>query len=146
MRFEPILILVILALPVCSAAGDSYLSVSDMTMVLNGPDAVFQVNYSLDALARIYVLALGCGFIEPDLVSLLDGYGDVAMVSANPSSASLLVKNAGDLVDGYSLFNSMPIKVRVARFTVVYPGGLSRTFYNLNATPNVFCEAKNVSV
>ena len=138
------LILIFLAanLLVSGASGDVYLKVNDITMSLINGDALFELNYTLDSFAKLYVLALGCGNIEPDLVSIFRSYDDVLTVKANPDSAALLVKGAGKNNSGYYLFDSKPLGVKVSKFTVVYPGGLSRIFHNVTSTPNVFSGAK----
>lgn len=122
-------------------SGEAYLEVSEVSMALRGEDAMFQLNYTLDAFSRLYVLTLGCRYLEQDLLSLFKSYSNVSMLRADPYTASLLVKGAGRNNSGYYLFDSMPLGAKVARFTVVYPGGLDRTFYNVSSTPNVFCEA-----
>jgi len=38
---------------------------------------------------KLYVLALGCSYIEPDLTSLFKSYDDVKIVKASPDSAVL---------------------------------------------------------
>lgn len=123
-------------------AGDVYFEVNDITMTLIGGDALFELNYTLDSFAKLYVLALGAGYIEPDLISLLKSYDDVTTVRVDPNSAALLVKGAGKNNSGYYLFDSRPLGARVSKFTVVYPNGLSRTFHNVTSTPNVFYAIK----
>ncbi|HWQ20574.1 MAG TPA: hypothetical protein VN455_12400 [Methanotrichaceae archaeon] len=122
---------------------EEYISVNDITMSLDKGDALFQLNYTLDILPRIYVLTLGCKFLEPDLTSLLNDYGKVRIMAAGPYRAALLVTGMGENNSGYYLFESRPLGFRVAKLTVVYPEGIPRTFYNVSATPNVFCEAES---
>ncbi len=138
------LILAILAIImlVSCVPGAVYFEVNDITMTLTGGDAVFELNYTLDSFAKLYVLALGAGYIEPDLESLFKSYSDVKTIRADPNSAVLKVKDAGKNSSGYYLFDSRPLGSRVAKFTVVYPGGLSRSFYNVTSTPNVFYAIK----
>ena len=136
MRLD-LMILAVIALVSC-VAGEVYFEVNDITMSPIGEDALFELNYTLDSFAKLYVLALGAGYIEPDLVSLFKSYEDVKTVRADTNSAALLVKGAGKNNSGYYLFDSHPLGVRVAKFTVVYPSGLSRTFQNVTSTPNVF--------
>jgi len=131
-----------------SAAGD-YLYVKDITMRLEEGNATFELNYTLDSFTNLYVLALGCKYIEHDLISLLGNYSQVRVVRAGPQRASLLAVGAGKYNSGYYLFDSRPLgsssKARqdtVPQFTVVYPGGRARSFYNVTSTQNVFCEAK----
>jgi hypothetical protein len=132
-----LIILAVIALVSC-VAGERYFEVNDITMSPIGGDALFELNYTMDSFAKLYVLALGAGYIEPDLVSLFKSYEDVKTVRANINSAALLVKGAGKNDSGYYLFDSHPLGVTVAKFTVVYPSGLSRTFHNVTSTPNVF--------
>jgi hypothetical protein len=140
MRFA-LVIMATVAMVAC-AAGEVYFEVNDITMSMTDGDALFELNYTLDSFAKLYVLALGCGYIEPDLISLFKSYDDVKTVRANPDRAALLVRGAGKNNSGYYLFDSRPLGVRVARFTVLYPGGLSRTYHNVTSTPNVFYGTK----
>jgi hypothetical protein len=133
-----ILAILAIVMLVSCVPGEVYFEVNDITMTLTGGDALFELNYTLDSFAKLYVLALGAGYIEPDLESFLKSYGDAKTIRADPYSAVLLVKGAGKNTSGYYLFDSRSLGGRVAKFTVVYPGGLSRTFYNVNSTPNVF--------
>ena len=136
MRFALFMVAAI-ALIACGT-GEIYFDVTDISMHLIDGDAIFEVNYTLDSFAKLYVLALGCSYIEPDLISLFQSYNDVKTIRANPDSAALLVRGAGKNISGYYLFDSRPLGVRVAKFTVLYPGGLFRTYHNVTSTPNVF--------
>jgi hypothetical protein len=140
MHFE--LIIMAMIVLVAGAAGEVYFEVNEITMSMIDEDALFELNYTLDSFAKLYVLALGCGYIEPDLISLFKSYDDVKTVRANPDRAALLVRGAGKNNSGYYLFDSRPLGVRVAKFTVLYPGGLFRTYHNVTSTPNVFYGTK----
>jgi hypothetical protein len=152
MRFI-ILVLTILVLSTfadCSEDGEMYLHVTEVTMRLEGENATFDLNYTLDTFARIYIMALGCRYLEPELISFLGGYSDVKLVRADIDGAALHVKGAGKYNSGYYLFDSTPfgsrdapLKEPIHSFSVVYPGGRVRTFYNVTATQNVFSEAKD---
>jgi hypothetical protein len=132
----------------CSAAGSEYLYITDVTMRLEGDNATFELNYTLDTFTRIYVMALGCRYLEPELISFLGGYSDVKLIKADTDGAALLVVGAGKYNSGYYIFDSMPfgskdkpLKEGIARFSVVYPEGRVRTFYNVTATQSVFSQA-----
>jgi len=134
------------------AAGADYLYIKDVTMHLNEGDATFEVNYTLETFTKLYVLALGCRYIEPDLLSIFRNYSSVKVIRAGPDGASLLASGAGKYNGGYYLFDSRPfgpgdkqLAERIDRFTVVYPEGRARTFFNVTSTQNVFCQAKNAS-
>lgn len=141
-------VLILSNIATCSAAQSEYLNVKEVTMHLEGENATFELNYTLDSFTRIYVMALGCRYLEPELISFLAGYGDVRLIGADIDGATLQVVGAGKYNSGYYLFDSMPfgskdrpLKEGIARFSVVYPGGRVRTFYNVTATQNVFSQA-----
>jgi hypothetical protein len=136
------LLLIIFSMTIPVKATDAYFVVDDITMTLTGADAIFVLNYTLDSFAKLYVLALGAAYIEQDLKSILKSYQDVTTVRVDMNSAEMLVKNAGKNSSGYYLFDSRPMGSSVAKFTVVYPSGLTRTFRNVTSTPNVFYAIK----
>ncbi len=136
------------ALSTGSAAGSEYLDIKDVTMHLDGDNATFELNYTLDTFTRFYVTALGCRYLEKELTSFLGGYSDVVLEKADIDGACLQVVGAGKYNSGYYLFDSTPfgskekpLKESIAQFSVVYPGGRVRTFYNVTATQNVFSQA-----
>lgn len=137
---------------VCCGSGEEYIYIKDVTMRLNGENATFELNYSLDTFTRLYVLALGCKYLEPELLSFLGNYHKVKLLKADINSAALQVNDAGKYNGGYYLFDSRPLGSRikpinggVAKFTVVYPEGRVRTFYNVTCTQNVFCRASTLN-
>ena len=131
-----------------SAAGSEYLNIKEVTMHLEAGNATFELNYTLDTFTRFYLTALGCRYLEPELIYFLGGYSDVKLIKADIDGAALRVVGAGKYNSGYYLFDSMPfgskdrpLKEGIARFSVVYPGGRVRTFYNVTSTQNVFSQA-----
>ena len=135
-----------MALSICASASGEYIQVKDVTMHLDKDRAVFEINYTLDTFTRLYVLALGCRHLEPDLVSFLGGYNDVKLIKADENQAALQVDGAGRSLDNCYLYSSRPfgtkdkpLKKVVEKLLVVYPEGKIDTFYNVNSTQNVFC-------
>lgn len=143
-----------------SAAGD-YIYVKEITMHLGESNATFDLNYSLEAFARLYVLALGCRYLEPDLLSLFRGCRGVKLLKADTDCAAIQVTAAGKYVKGCYVFEpnppdardivdtkdavvtgDAPLKVIVPRFTVIYPEGRARTFYNVSSVESVLWEAE----
>jgi hypothetical protein len=129
---------------VSNGAGNEYIYIKDVTMHLKGDNATFELNYTLETFTRFYVLALGCKYLERELLSFLGNYGDVRLIKADMNSASLLVCGAGKYDRGYYLFDSrplgtknQPLKESIDRFSVVYPQGRTRTFYNVTSTQSV---------
>jgi hypothetical protein len=140
--------LILSVLSICSAAGSEYLDVKEVTMRLDGGNATFELNYTLDTFTRFYVSALGCRYLQPELISFLGGYRDVMLIKADTEGATLRVMGAGKYNSGYYLFDSVPfaskdnpLKKSIAKFSVVYPSGRVRTFYNVTSTQNVFSQA-----
>lgn len=136
---------------ICEASGGEYIYIKDVTMRLNEGNATFEINYSLEMFTRLYVLALGCRFIEPDLQSILGNFSSVKVIRASPDGATLHVTGAGKYNGGYYLFDSRPLgsedkplKEKISKFTVVYPEGRERTFFNVTSTQNVFCESRRI--
>lgn len=141
-------ILAIATMIVCISADGECIYMKDVTMHLNGDDATFELNYSLDTFTRFYVLALGCRYLEPELLSFLSGYRNVRLMKADTDGAALQVNGAGRYNGSYYLFDShpfgtknSPLKKGIAKFSVVYPEGRTRTFYNVTSTQSVFCPA-----
>jgi hypothetical protein len=150
MRYVPgVLAFLALSVFAVGVAQGDYIYVKDVTMHLSEGNATFKINYSLEALTRFYVLALGCSFIEPDLLSLFGNYSDARLLKADADGASIQVIGAGKYNNGYYLFESMPLgtkneplKEGISRFTVVYPSGRARTFYNVTSTQSVFYDSR----
>jgi hypothetical protein len=132
----------LLALTICPVLCENYLYVKDIDMHLKEDgNAVFKMNYTLEFFTKFYVLAMGCKYIEPGLISLLSDFGNVTTISADPDSATLVAWGAGKYNSGYYLYESRPLGAKIARLTVIYPEGSLKTFYNTTSTPNVFCMA-----
>jgi hypothetical protein len=140
-----VLFLAIMALFVCDSAGREYIYIKDVTMHLDKDNATFELNYTLETFTRFYVMALGCRYLEMELLSFLGNYSDVKLLKADMNSAALQVNGAGKYKDGYYLFDARPLgseneplKESISKLSVVYPHGGIRTFYNVTSTQSVF--------
>jgi len=136
-----LLMIFILAAPALAERGREYIQVREVTMSLEDGDAVFDVKFGLDPLARLYVLALGTKHIEPELIDLFYDFGNVTVTRTEPHRAVLVSRGAGELKSGYYLYDSRLLRHEVPKLTVIYPERLTRTFYQVSATPSVFSEA-----
>jgi hypothetical protein len=141
--------LAVMTIFVTSGARGECIYIKDVTMHLDEDDATFDLNYSMDTFTRFYVLALGCRYLEPELLSFLGGYKDVKLIKADMNGAALKVNGAGKNIGSYYLFDSQsfgskenPLKKSIAKFSVMYPEGRTRTFYNVTSTQSVFCPTK----
>jgi len=65
----------------------------------------------------------------------------VTVRRTEPQRAVLVSKGAGELKSGYYLYDSKSLSHQIPKLTIVYPERLSRTFYEVSATPSVFSEA-----
>ncbi len=120
--------------------------IKDVTMHLDGDNATFELNYTLDTFTRFYVLALGCRYLEPELLSFLGGYKDVKLIKADTNGAALQVNGAGKHIDRYCVYEPRPfgtkdnpLKSGVSKLSVVYPEGETKTFHNVTSTQSVLC-------
>jgi hypothetical protein len=136
-----LLVTSVLATPSSADRGREYIKVQEVTMSLLDGDAVFDVSFDLDPFAKLYVLALGTKYIEPELISLFSDFDNVTVTKTEPHRAVLVSKGAGEFRSGYYLYDSRHLSHQVPKLTVVYPERLSRTFYDVSATPSVFSEA-----
>jgi hypothetical protein len=132
------------------ADGSSYIYVKDITMRLENENATFELNYTLEAFTRLYVLVLGCRYIEPDLLSLLGKDAVAKLVRVGPDSAAVEISGAGEKKYGYNnsqyyVFKPRKLSTTTEYFKVIYPGGVFRTYNNLSETPAVFCNAEPIS-
>ncbi len=110
-------------------------------MTLEEGDAAFDVKFDLDPFARLYVLALGTKHIEPELIDLFSEFGNLTVMRTEPHRAVIVSNGAGELKSGYYLYDSRLLRHEIPKLTVIYPERISRTFYQVSATPSVFSEA-----
>jgi hypothetical protein len=136
-----ILVIFVLASPSLAEQGREYIRVQEVTMSLEDGDAVFDVEFGLAPFARLYVLALGTKYVEPELVDLFSDFGNVTVRRTEPHRVVLVSKGAGEFRSGYYLYDSRELSHQVPKLTIVYPERLSRTFYEVSTTPSVFSEA-----
>jgi len=128
-----------------SAEQPRYIHVNSITMTLEGPDATFNIEYKLDIIAKVYVMFLGTGSIEPAIRDLFNDFNNVQIISVREDNAVVKVRNVSyqDPEQGGNMFfhNSHSLGTTVDTFILVFPSGLERTFSNVSTTPNTFFEA-----
>jgi hypothetical protein len=142
----------LLSVAICGGQAGDYIYVKEITMHMGEGNATFDLNYSLEMFAKLYVLALGYRYLEPDLLSIFRGCGGLKLLRADTNCASVEVTKAGKYVDGRYLFEPLsrntkdvPLKSGIPRFTVVYPEGQACTFYNVTSVQRIFREAEAFS-
>ncbi|MCD4842848.1 MAG: hypothetical protein K8R08_12755 [Methanosarcinales archaeon] len=128
-----------------SAEQPRYIHVNSITMTLEGPDATFNIEYDLDIIARVYVMFLGTGSIEPAIYDIFSDFNDIQVLSVREDNAVVKVRNVSyhDPEQGGNIFfhDSHNLGITVDTFILVFPSGVERTFSNVSTTQNTFFEA-----
>jgi hypothetical protein len=128
-----------------SAEPPRYMEVKFITMTLEGPDATFNIEYKLDIIAKMYVLFLGTGGMEPAIHDLFNDFDNIQVLSVREDNAVVKVMNVSyyDPEHGGNIFfhDSHKLGTTVDTFKLVFPSGAERIFYNVSNTPNTFFEA-----
>jgi len=128
-----------------SADPPRYLHVESITMTLEGPDATFDIEYELNMIARMYVLFLGTGSIEPAIYDIFNDFDNVEVQSVREDNAVVKVRNVSyhDPEQGGNMFfhDSHNLGTNVGTFKLLFPSGVERIFYDVSATPNTFFKA-----
>jgi hypothetical protein len=127
-----------------SAEPPRYLQVKSITMTLEGPDAIFNIEFELDVIAKLYVFFLGTGSIEPAIHDLFNDFDNIQVLSVRENYAVVKGRNVSyhdPEQEGNMLFHdSHNLGTMVDTFILVFPSGVERTFYNVSITPNTFFE------
>ena len=135
---------IFLTVGTASAEPPRYLEVKSITMTLEGQDATFNIKYKLDAIAKVYVLLLGTGSIEPAIYGLFDDFDNIQILSVREDNAVVKVRNVSyqDPEQGGNILfhDSHNLGTTVEAFTIVFPSGAERTFSDVSTTPNTFFE------
>lgn len=138
---------IFLTVSTASAEQPRYLQVKSITMTLEGPDATFNIEYELDIIAKVYVLFLGTGSIEPTIYGLFDDFDNIQVLSVREDNAVVKVMNVSyqDPEQGGNMFfhDSHNLGTTVDTFILVFPSGVKRTFSDVSTTPNTFFKYEN---
>ena len=136
-----ILILIILvALATAPVASAGCLQVTKTTMQFNGTDAVFILDYKLDFLVKIYVLAFGSANIAPEIEARFTSFDDVSVRKIGCEQATVVVKNVSHYSNEYYFHNSHDFGMTIEKLVVELPDGYSRTYLHTNKTPDIYYE------
>ena len=149
LTMKRIIIMLLLALIATSlisfgpASADSprYLHITEMTMEPQGPHASFTVEYELDFIARLYVLFLGSGNIEPAINDMFYDFDEIKIISIKENHAKVLAYNVGyqdDDIGGVYFYDSYMLGATVDTFIVFPDSENPERLYNVALTPNVF--------
>ena len=124
-----------------SAETPRYLHITEMTMEPEGSDATFTVNYELDIIARLYVLFMGSGSIEPAINDLFYDFDNTQVISIKENQAQVKVYGVGyqdDAISGVYFYDSHILGTTVDTFILFPDSANPERLYNVASTPNVF--------
>ena len=141
-QMRPLTILLALSifsmLLAASPASAGCVHVTRITMQFQGADAVFTVDYDLEFLAKVYVLAFGGTKIVPEIEEQFRSFDDVTIGRLDYEQASVTVKDVSHYNNGHYFHNSHDFGVVIEKLVVKPPDGSPRTYLCVNKTPNIF--------
>ncbi len=133
-------LIILVALATTPVASADCLQVTKTTMQFNGTDAVFILDYELDFLVRIYVLALGSANIEPDIEAKFASFDEVSVRKIGCEQATIDVKNVSHYSNGYYFHDSHDFGMTLEELVVKLPDEYLRTYLHTNRTPDIYYE------
>lgn len=134
------ILLVLSLLLTMPAASAGYMHVTQTLMEFDGADAVFTVDYEIELLAKIYIMAFGSTKIVPEIEAQFASFDedDVTIERLDYEQAVVIVKNVSYYDDGYYFHNSHDFGITLNKLVVDPPDRLPRTHLNTNITPSLF--------
>lgn len=129
-----------------SAETPRYLEITEMTMEPQGPHISFNVEYKLDPFAKVYVLFMGSGNIEPAIKDMFYDFKEIEIISIKENHARVLAYNVGyqdDDIKDVFFYDSYMLGATVGNLIVFPDSKNPERLYNVASTPNVFMRAAN---
>jgi hypothetical protein len=133
------MLLLLLTLPAASAG---CINVTKMLMEFNCTDGVFTVDYDIEILPKIYIMAFGGANIVPEVEAQFASFDkdDVRIKRLDYERAVVVVKNVSFYNKGYYFHNPHNFGMNISKLVVDPPDRLSRTYLNTNSTQSLFYE------
>jgi len=134
------LLLVLTLLLTMPAASAGYMHVTQTRMEFGGADATFTVDYEIELLAMIYIMAFGSAKIVPEIEAQFASFDedDVTIKRLDYEQAVVSVKNVSYYDEGYYFHNSHDFGITMEKLVVAPPEGSPRVYRNTNITPSIF--------
>ncbi len=134
-----ILLILSLLLTVPIVAADC-VHVTQTTMEFRGADAVFTLDYDIELLAKIYIMAFGSAKIVPEIEAEFASFDkdDVTIARLDYNQAVVIVKNVSHYDDEYYFHNSHEFGITIEKLVVNPPDGPPRVYRTTTSTPNLF--------
>jgi len=103
-------------------------------------DAVFTLDYDLDFLVKIYVMAFGSAKIVPEIEAQFASFDtyDVTIVRLDYERAVVVVKNVSYYSKEYYFHDPHEFGIAINKLVVDPPDSPPRTYLNVNSTPSIF--------
>ncbi len=140
MKQRILLLLVLTLLLTMPAASAGYMHVTQTRMEFGGADATFTVDYEIELLAMIYIMAFGSAKIVPEIEAQFASFDedDVTIERLDYEQAVVSVKNVSYYDEGYYFHNSHDFGITMEKLVVDPPDGSPRVYWNANITPSIF--------
>ncbi len=134
------ILLVLTLLLTIPAASAGYMHVTQTRMEFEGTNAAFTLDYDIEFLAKIYVMAFGSTKIMPEIEAQFASFdeADVTIERLDYEQAVVIVKNVSHYDDGYYFHNAHDFGITMEKLVVDLPDGPSRVYWNTNSTPSIF--------
>ena len=134
------ILLVLTLLLTMPAASAGCVQVTRTLMEFQGADAAFTLDYELNFLAKVYVMAFGSAKIVPEVEARFASFDeeDVTIERLDYEQAVVVVKNVSHYDDGYYFHNSHDFGITMEKLVVDPPDGSPRVYWNTNSTPSLF--------
>ncbi len=142
MKQRILILLVLTLLLTMPAASAGCVQVTRTLMEFQGADAVFTLDYELDFLAKIYVMAFGSAKIVPEIEAQFAPFDEnnVTIERLDCEQAVVVVKNVSYYNKGYYFHNPHEFGITVEKLVVDMPDGSLKIYLNTNSTPSLFYE------
>jgi len=139
-RISILLVLTLLLTMPTASAG--CVQVTRTLMEFQGADAVFTLDYDLDLLAKIYIMAFGSAKIVPEIEAQFASFDedDVTIERLDYEQAVVVVNNVSHYDNEYYFHNPHDFGITMEKLVVDPPDGSPRVYLNTNSTPSLFYE------
>jgi hypothetical protein len=134
------ILLVLTLLLTIPAASAGCVHVTRTLMEFQGTDAMFTLDYDLDFLAKIYVMAFGSAKIVPEIEARFASFdeNDVTIERLDYEQAVVVVKNVSHYDNEYYFHNSHDFGITIEKLVMDPPDGPPRVYLSTNSTPSIF--------
>ena len=134
------ILLVLSLLLTMPAASAGYMHVTQTLMEFESADAVFTLDYDIELLAKIYIMAFGSTKIVPEIEARFASFdeADVTIERLDYEQAVVSVKNVSHYNDGYYFHNSHDFGITLEKLVVDPPDGSPRVYWNTTTSPSLF--------